>query len=251
VCIYAPRFGVVRRVVNLMSHERLEFVGAFLDEMVPVKAQEENDPRELIQRHAVAVNLGPQRASLLRERQQPGEFVRLEGLVDVKSTLAPYADLCVVRTGVFENKEKPWLATAIDSAITWTGDQAAQVVLDNRQAVALVRPQQPGVVYELGEPHLPKLRLIKLASTGNAQPGQIVEFTLRFDNVGDVEIGNVTILDNLTTRLEYVEGTAKSSVAADFSTQPNEHGSKVLRWEIQEPLQPGDGGILQFQCKVL
>jgi uncharacterized repeat protein (TIGR01451 family) len=175
----------------------------------------------------------------------------LQGLVDVKSTLAPYADLCVVRTGVFENSEKPWLATAAVSAITWTGDEAAQVILDNRQAVALIRDQQAGVVYETDQPNAPRLRLIKLASTATAQPGQIVEFTLRFDNLGNRVIGNVTIVDRLTTRLEYIDGSAKSDVDANFSTSLSEDGAKILRWEIEDPLEPGKGGILQFQCKVL
>ena len=51
-----------------------------------------------------------------------------------------------------------------------------------------------------------------------ARPGEFVDFTIRFDNIGDQKIGNVTLVDNLTTRLEYVEGTAESSLAADFST---------------------------------
>ena len=90
----------------------------------------------------------------------------------------------------------------------------------------------------------------KSASTDSALPGEEVEFTLRFDNVGDRVIGNVTIVDNLTTRLEYVADSQKSSVKADFSTQPNEGDSVVLRWEIAEPVQPGEGGVLQFRARV-
>ena len=89
-----------------------------------------------------------------------------------------------------------------------------------------------------------------MASKSFAQPGEVVEFTLRYDNIGNREIGNVTIVDNLTTRLEYVPESAKSSLPADFSTEPNDHGSVVLRWEIRDPLKAGKGGILQFKCKV-
>jgi len=91
---------------------------------------------------------------------------------------------------------------------------------------------------------------VKLASRSAAQPGDIVEFTLRWDNVGSQVMGNVTIMDHLTTRLEYVEGSAKSDVAADFFAEPNPTGSAVLRWEIREPIAAGKGGILQFKCKV-
>ena len=63
-------------------------------------------------------------------------------------------------------------------------------------------------------------------------------------------MGNVTIVDNLTTRLEFVPGTAQSSMNASFSTQPNEVGSLVLRWEITNPIEAGQGGVIRFQCRV-
>jgi len=91
---------------------------------------------------------------------------------------------------------------------------------------------------------------VKLASTGHALPGEEVTFTLRFDNIGDQVIGNVTIVDNLTTRLEYVPDSARSSVEAKFSTEANDVGSLVLRWEIKAPVEPGAGGVLTFCCKV-
>ncbi len=100
------------------------------------------------------------------------------------------------------------------------------------------------------EPNNPKLRLVKLASKSSAQPGEEVEFTLRFDNVGDKVIGNVVITDNLTTRLEYVEGSQKTSLPASFTTQANDGESLILRWELTEPLEKGKGGVIQFRCKV-
>jgi uncharacterized repeat protein (TIGR01451 family) len=92
--------------------------------------------------------------------------------------------------------------------------------------------------------------LLKLASCGNAQPGEEIELTLRFDNIGDQVIGNVTVVDNLSTRFEYVPQSALSSVDADFSAKPNDTGSLILRWEIKEPVQAGDGGILRFRVQV-
>ena len=83
-----------------------------------------------------------------------------------------------------------------------------------------------------------------------AEPGDEVAFTIRFDNVGTETIGNVTIIDNLTTRLEYVPETAQCSIPAQFGTQVNEGDSLVLRWEITDPLEPGDGGVIRFTCRV-
>ena len=88
-----------------------------------------------------------------------------------------------------------------------------------------------------------------LKAANMARPGEEVEFTLRFDNIGNRVIGNVTIVDHLTTRLEYVTQSTTSSVDADFSTSSTTT-SMVLRWEITQPLEPGEGGVLQFKCRV-
>jgi uncharacterized repeat protein (TIGR01451 family) len=99
-------------------------------------------------------------------------------------------------------------------------------------------------------PNHPCLRVIKTASTKTAKPGEIVEFTIRFDNVGDQTVKHVTLIDNLTTRLEYVPQTAASSRAAEFTTETNEGESLVLRWDFNDPLPAGAGGLVRFHCKV-
>ena len=103
--------------------------------------------------------------------------------------------------------------------------------------------------YEM-PPGKPRLRVVKVASKQNVQPGEMIGFTIRYDNVGDEQIGNVTIIDNLTSRLEYMLNTAQSSLPAKFFTQANEGDSLVLRWEVTDPLKPGQGGIVRFNCRV-
>jgi hypothetical protein len=44
--------------------------------------------------------------------------------------------------------------------------------------------------------------------------------------------------------------SAQSSVDANFLTEPNASGSTILRWEIGDPVEPGEGGILRFRVKV-
>jgi uncharacterized repeat protein (TIGR01451 family) len=96
----------------------------------------------------------------------------------------------------------------------------------------------------------PILRLIKVASTPFAKPGEEVWFTLRFDNMGNQPLGNVTIIDSLSTRLEYVADSAQCSREAKFIAQPNEGDSTVLRCEVNDPLEPGEGGVIRFRCVV-
>lgn len=250
VCIYAPRFAAVRRVENPLAHERRQLIDVALEETTPVNSIDNQPVVASTQRTGVAISLGQRPPSLFRGREQATEYVQVVAPGEFYNTLGPYANLEIVRTGEVVGSEQPILKRCVQAAIAWNGDQAAQVVFSNRQAVAVVGLKQPGVVYEIDEPGDPRLRLIKLASKSNALPGEEVEFTLRFDSIGDQTVGNVTIIDNLTTRLEYVPNTAKSTVPANFSSVSNGAGSTVLRWEIINPLKPGEGGVLQFRCRV-
>jgi uncharacterized repeat protein (TIGR01451 family) len=250
VCIYSPRFAAVRRVVNIMAHEQPVFVNQAIDEQAPAKADESQPVVSSLQRHRVAIDLGQQPPSLYRQRQQAGALENLQATMDVYNSLGAYANLQIIRTGIIDNAEKPWLALSIESAITLTGVQAPQVLFNGKAAAAQVGVRQAGVVYQTSGPENPRLRLIKLASCGNALPGEVIEFTLRFDNIGDQEIGNVTIVDNLSTRFEYIPESAKSSIDANFVTTPNENDSSVLRWEIKPPLKAGEGGVLRFRVRV-
>jgi uncharacterized repeat protein (TIGR01451 family) len=250
VCIYAPRFAAVRRVVQPIAHEQPVFINQTFEELSPARAGETQLLVSQFQRHKVAVDLGQQPASLFRQRQQAGGLENLQATMEAFNSLAAYANLTIIRTGEVSDAEQALVERSKEAAITLTGVQAPQVLFGVKQAHAQVGVRQPGIVYQTDEPDHPKLRLIKLASSGHAQLGEEVEFTLRYDNIGDQVIGNVTIVDNLATRLEYVPDTAKSSVDADFITQSNDAGSLILRWEIKDPVKPGEGGILRFRVKV-
>ena len=162
----------------------------------------------------------------------------------------PFEDLTVIRQGIYVHAEKARLSQSVDAAIVWTHNQAVQVVLDGQQAGVATGDQRAEAVFVVEPPRNDKLRVIKVASTPVAQPGEIVDFTIRFDNLGQRTIGNVTIIDNLTPRLEFVPDSAQSSLKGNFVTQPNDAGSLVLRWEIEDPLPAGQGGLVRFRCRV-
>ena len=250
VCIYAPRFGVVRRMVDLHEYARSDMPGGIESPMSLAKFDENERASTSLAQLEPTIHRTDDPATQMKKRQQLGEFERAMVIEEIDGSLAPYANLQIVRAGTIDSGEKALLARASLAAISWSGDQSPHVSIDERHAQASVRDAQPGIVYHLHDPKKPHLRLIKLASCGAAKLGDVIEFTLRFDNVGSQAMGNVTIMDNLTTRLEYVEESVKSSVEADFSAEANEGGSVVLRWEITEPIEAGKGGILQFKCKV-
>jgi len=80
--------------------------------------------------------------------------------------------------------------------------------------------------------------------------GDVVTVTLKFVNPTTEVMTDVVIADSLTTRLEYVEGTAKSSRAATFTATPNEGRSMTLRWAIDGQLKPGESGTITFQVRI-
>lgn len=96
----------------------------------------------------------------------------------------------------------------------------------------------------------PPLRLQKWASTNAARPGDLVTFFLRYANTSNRPVRDIAITDNLPPRLEYVPGSARSDREAVFVMQENQVGSLILRWEIRDPLPPGQHGTISFQVRV-
>lgn len=94
------------------------------------------------------------------------------------------------------------------------------------------------------------LTLLKWADKDAAKVGDVVTIFLRYTNHGFKPITDIAVSDSLTGRLEYVPGSAQADRDAVFTTQPNEAGSVILRWEIDGTLQPGQSGVVRFQTRV-
>ncbi|MEM9351889.1 MAG: hypothetical protein AAGA92_02660 [Planctomycetota bacterium] len=251
VCIYAPRFAVVRRVVDPGEYANIAQPRGYTEPVELAHIDETEEAAGSLALLEPTIHRAEDLPNLAKLRQQPGELDRDLALIEAIGIDSPHAHLQIVRAGEISLEERAVIGRLSLAAVSWSGDQAVQITIDNDQAVALVSEATPGTIYHLEEPNSPKLRLVKLASCGSALPGEEIEFTLRFDNIGDRAMGNVTIVDNLTTRLAYVEGSQKSSVPAEFKTRTNGRGSLVLRWEIRDPVEPGEGGVLRFTCRVL
>ncbi|HZY85970.1 MAG TPA: hypothetical protein VFE78_14150, partial [Gemmataceae bacterium] len=94
------------------------------------------------------------------------------------------------------------------------------------------------------------LLIIKWPDRCGAQIGDVVTFYLRYTNQGGQPITDILVTDSLAARFEYVPGSAKSDRDAVFTTQPNESGSVVLRWEVAGALLPGQSGTVSFQVRI-
>lgn len=115
--------------------------------------------------------------------------------------------------------------------------------LEARAVTFLCLPEQPAA------PDKP-LHIIKWVNVEAAKIGDIVTFHIKYTNLGGQPINDVAIVDSLTNRLEYVPGSAKSDREAVFVMQDNEAASLNLRWEIKNPLPPGQSGVVSFQTRI-
>ncbi len=249
VCVYAPRFAAARKIYGVLQYNQLDRVAGVAQPLPPEGLGEVQIATTAVQPVQPELNLGTEAASGLRERTPPVLVDNAQGLTGAHGGLLPFEDFTLIRRGFLDNSEKARLAARVQAALAWSHALAVQVLIDNIQAHEEVSEVTTGTVtlYEQGDS---RLRVCKIASREDARPGETVEFTLRFDNVGGQAIGNVTVIDNLTTRLEYVEDSQQCTLKANFAAVENQGESLVLRWEIVDPMPVGQGGVIRFKCRV-
>ncbi len=251
VKLYAPRFASVRSVTDLRQGEHVDAVVNHDQGLGPQPLTDSLRLDTHLQRIEARGEIADKRLQGIASQTRPTADLGVRFVLGFDAGFLPYEDVAVIRRGMLENSDKPRLALGKEAANTWSHDLGVQAVLNGQQAAEVSADQRAQTILLFEDKTGPaKLRVIKVASTSAANVGDVIDFTIRYDNVGDQVIGNVTIIDNLTPRLEYVEGSTQASRAANFSTKANEAGSLILRWEIIDPLPKGEGGLVRFKCRV-
>lgn len=251
VPIYAPRFAAIQKKYGIsVAHQNEQFADVANKEGM-LRGRTTDIPTTSTQQYQLRGAQSSKSSSMFRDHTRG---LPISGNVlasEFVGSLKLYEDFQIVKLGHMKNNESLRLNIGLQAAQEWDHYAAVQVVVDNKKANVAKRIQnaQELKTYK-PQPGSSKIRIVKLASKSNAKPGEVVEFTLRFDNIGTQKVGNVTVIDNLTTRLELVPQSASCSLKHDFLTQPNEKDSLLLRWEITDPLEPGQGGIVRFKCVV-
>jgi uncharacterized repeat protein (TIGR01451 family) len=250
VCIYAPKFSAVRKVVSIDAYEVKEGLVLYSEPTKVVVEEDTLAAKTTLQNQQSERQIAAKSARA-QQRNTPG--IAIDNANKVMESLAaawPKEDYNTLEDVVFEQADKPWLAADVQAANTWTHEKGVQVTINSVEANILKFGSKAQATYSIEEQGSPSFRITKSASAATAQPGDIIEFTLRFENVGSQVIGNVTIVDNLTTRLEYVADSQTCSLEAGFLHQPNDRDSLILRWEVIEPLAIGESGEIKFKCRV-
>jgi uncharacterized repeat protein (TIGR01451 family) len=249
VAIYAPRFAAVRKRTGPMTADLALRPQTSVLPDGPGTIKEQLPPIQVMQPVGPMNKDGVRVVEAFRERQRPmpADWVLPMGVLS--DAFKPYEDLEIIRNGDLIGTDPAKLALAAAAARVWTNVEALQVLVDGQEAALIsdIKKAQEFLLYEYKGA---RIRLCKVASEQMANPGDVIEFTIRFDNVGDQPLKTLVVTDSLAPRLEYVPSSQQASLPANFSTTPNEAGSETLRWEFEKEIKPGEGGLVRFDTKV-
>jgi uncharacterized repeat protein (TIGR01451 family) len=253
VCVYAPRFAAVRTVS--LPHEEGTYQGPVGVENADLGGQVSTRLAPHLGNRNVAVN-----AMQMRSRASgfAGDVVisdlkqrRLPQIAD--KVLNTFEDINAIAFDTLDQNDVARLNLGIRSALVWSREQYPVVQGKIERAETGLSEIHASVLTVIDDEksHRPgQLRVIKVADKDAAEPGDVITFTIRYDNLGPREVEQVRIVDNLTPRLMYLDDSATSDRAGRLVVEDNGEGSLVLTWEIFEPLDPKTGGVVSFQAVV-
>jgi len=253
VCIYAPRFAQVRTVSQPYEEQ-----GS--NEIAGLESQSRNGSvatrlgATASQRNVMADGLRMRSRAGGLESEQLGVLVtQLRGPTVHETLINAFQDLSFVRAGYLDQSDAARLQDGLQASVAWSRDQSPVISAQTTVPVEGLFTISSNVITVIDDEkaHEPgELRLVKLADKKSAQRGDIVTFTIRYDNLGPREVHEVRIVDNLTPRLEYVDDSATSDRAGRLAVADNGEGSLVLTWELTETLPAYKGGVVTFQARV-
>lgn len=250
VCIYAPRFSAVRKVHSFGRAEITAKTRAVREKIDTIEKSGEETTLHADQRMRLQANKLANRPGVFHDQSRNLTVETSTHLMGSQATFGAYSNLHLIKFGRHSNAETTRLKAGMQSAMAWDENVASQMTVKNAQAIIVDDVSKLQEVVGVESDFHPVLRLVKVASRISAKPGDSVEFTIRFDNVGNQRIQNVTIADNLSPRLEYVAESASCTLDADLKITSNASGSVSLEWTIREPMEKGEGGVIQFECRV-
>lgn len=263
-CLCVPRFILVRQLTPLVAVERIlapqqhdqSDQGIALHAMQQARRQRQVDEsRDVRGRACLWANVTVRGLGTLKELT-PLRAVEIHDAAEIAGGLDEPTRLTEVTKArlkrqlqlairLSREEHVHHLARRDSTAVIGKHENLGQVIgtWETREASFICPPKEPEIPAE-------PLLVQKWCDADSAQIGDTVTFFIRYANLGGKPISDIAVVDSLTARLEYVPGTARSDRDAVFVTQPNEAGSLILRWEIKDPLPPGQKGVVSFQVRI-
>lgn len=249
VAIYAPRFASVRKKTSTRQKDLALRAQTTLRPDGPGTIREQLPTAKVSGPIKAANSDGVRVVEAFRDRSRPQPAELILPMVTMSDAFKPFEDLSLIRNGDLKGTDLAKLSRGTAAARSWTNVDELVVLIDGQEALEATGSKRLADV-TVYEHKGARIRLCKVASEQMANPGDVISFTIRFDNVGEQPLSSLVITDSLAPRLEYVEESQQASIPANFSMTPNIAGSSVLRWELEKGLKPGEGGLVRFSCKV-
>jgi uncharacterized repeat protein (TIGR01451 family) len=252
VAVYAPRFGAVQTITGPGAGTAVALFALSSDTSGTAGLKNRRTPLNRTQRDAInRIDVRSRPSGVESGANRSGVHQSTALFLNVKPVKAA-EDLSFVGSGRFLQTERARIAAAIHAAAIWSRTQSPVIVAQNdglQEAYASYKPEE---MVGLDDKHLKKgeLRIVKMADRKTAKPGDVITFTIRYDNLGDRDLHHIRIIDNLTPRLEYVEDSATSDRAGRLDTEDNGEGSLVLKFIVDDPLPGHEGGVVTFKTLV-
>lgn len=251
VCVYAPSFGAVRTISQPILDHTYDSVSGVKDQLAAVGYEA---PIALL--GSEKIDTGMQ--TRVRARASEVDVDRGDALVANVLNAENHSKMLNVFQEYNFLGDKQLTAETIaiikeglTAAVAWDRSQGTAIYAkdDKLNVVSARAVSQEYFDYEDKRPE-GELRVIKTASAAAAKPGDVIDFAIRFDNLGGRPVFDVNIVDHLSPRLELVEGSVNVDLEADVLTEDDFKGSVYLKVRLKEPLDEKTGGVVTFQCRV-
>jgi uncharacterized repeat protein (TIGR01451 family) len=251
VCIYAPRFAAVRVPIGptqALAVETLRGAETLERQIIQVARQ---GSRKMTQNQTPEQNRHRARPSGLANKVLAGHHFEIRVLA-VHDTFAHLGGNIEVRGPEFaRNRQKPGAGRStvfLQGVKLAEGTLVSGIVAGAGEQVMAWRPQELAGVEV--PPNKPGLAVVKQVDATEAEPGDVVTYTIRYRNMGNVPIRAVSIVDSLMPRLEYVPRSATGPAGTVFTAEDNTAGSAQLRWDLPGVVAPGASGEVAFKARV-
>lgn len=253
VAIYAPRFGSVKSVSGLHAETQVNKVAGVRDAAAVNSLRTGKAPQQNISEVALQRLELKQRADGMVDLDPPAESVGTRRLMQTAKTDKGQQSRNTTAANTFRRRQSAILAQHRSNAVAWTRhdfpvvtastDSLSEVsaVFKNQQTVGLEDQNVEGT-----------LHIVKLADRDVAAQGDVLRFTIRVENTGDIPLQDVQVVDNLTPRLEYVTGSVvfDDEHPGTLEESLNGEGSSILTFRLNEPLAGHSVGTITFQVRV-
>jgi uncharacterized repeat protein (TIGR01451 family) len=250
-CVYAPRFGEVRTATLPQEGLAVDRAAGHQDKMAVVDVDARTVLDEKVQSDEPWGMETRARASGVEKRDIDVQMHQARSAETHVSLLNAYEDFRFIREGQFDRANPAVVALGVTASQEWA-DGRRPIIMAKDDSGQIVQGRFTAQDYTgVEDRRTPgELKLLKVADKESAHPGDIVTFTIRFDNVGGRELQAIRIVDNLSPRLDYIEGSISCNLDGRVDVEENGFGGKLLTFEFDNALPGNTGGYISFQCRV-